>query len=118
MSLSHVDLAWNWTRTSLENFSEKRTISEFLGKPLDEPIDFSLMTPRREVELEEMNPEHRMVLTGSHQLGSWNAVLRPATSAPGRPAASRTTAAATSTPSTGRYPSTPKSAMPSASATG
>ena len=76
-SLSHVDFAWNWTRTSLEDFSEKRTIGEFLGKSLDEPVDFSLMTPRREVELEEMNPEHRMVLTGSHQLGPWNAVLRP-----------------------------------------
>ena len=35
------------------------------------------MTPRREVELEEMNPEHRLVLTGSHQMGAWNGMLRP-----------------------------------------
>ena len=76
-SQSHVDLAWNWTRTTLEDFSEVRTVTEFLGKPLDEPIDFTLMTPRREVELEEMNPEHRLVLTGSHQLGPWNGMVRP-----------------------------------------
>ena len=76
-SQSHLDLAWNWTRTTLEDFSEKRTVGEFLGKPLDEPIDFTLMTPRREVELEEMNPEHRLVLTGSHELGPWNGMLRP-----------------------------------------
>ncbi len=76
-SQSHLDFAWNWTRTTLEDFSEKRTVGEFLGKPLDEPIDFTLMTPRREVELEEMNPEHRLVLTGSHQLDPWNAMVRP-----------------------------------------
>ena len=72
-SLSHVDFAYNWTQNVLEDFSQVRTVSEFLGKPLDEPIDFTLMTPRREVELEEMNPEHRLVLTGSHQMGAWNA---------------------------------------------
>ena len=76
-SLSHVDFAYNWTQNVLEDFSQVRTVSEFLGKPLDEPIDFTLMTPRREVELEEMNPEHRLVLTGSHQMGAWNALLRP-----------------------------------------
>jgi iron complex outermembrane receptor protein len=76
-SLSHIDVAYNWTRTVLEDFSQVRTVSEFLGKPLDEPIDFTLMTPRREVELEDMNPKHRLVITGSQQMGSWNAMLRP-----------------------------------------
>ena len=76
-SLSHIDVAYNWTRTTLEDFSQERTRDEFLGKPLDEPIKFKLMTPRREVELEEMNPEHRLVLTGSHQMGAWNGMLRP-----------------------------------------
>ena len=76
-SLSHIDVAYNWTRTTLEDFSQVRTRDEFLGKPLDEPISFKLMTPRREVELEEMNPEHRLVLTGSHQMGAWNGMLRP-----------------------------------------
>ena len=76
-SLSHIDVAYNWTRTTLEDFSQVRTASEFLGKELDEPIDFKLMTPRREVELAEMNPEHRLVLTGSHQMGAWNGMLRP-----------------------------------------
>ncbi|MDE2810906.1 MAG: TonB-dependent receptor [Gemmatimonadota bacterium] len=76
-SLSHIDVAYNWTRTTLEDFSQVRTRDEFLGKPLDESISFKLMTPRREVELEEMNPEHRLVLTGSHQMGAWNGMLRP-----------------------------------------
>ena len=76
-SLSRIDVAYNWTRTTLEDFSQERTRNEFLGKPLDEPIKFKLMTPRREVELEEMNPEHRLVLTGSHQMGAWNGMLRP-----------------------------------------
>ncbi len=76
-SLSHIDVAYNWTRNILEDFSQVRTVSEFLGKPLDEPISFKLMTPRREVELADMNPKHRLVLTGSHQTGAWNAMLRP-----------------------------------------
>lgn len=76
-SLSNVDLAWNWTKTSLDDFSETRTATEFLGTPLDEPVEFSLLTPRRQVELEEMNPEHRIVLTGRHQRGAWNGMLRP-----------------------------------------
>ena len=63
-SLSHIDVAYNWTRTTLEDFSQERTRDEFLGKSLDEPIKFKLMTPRREVELEEMNPEHRL---GGHR---------------------------------------------------
>ena len=76
-SLSHIDVAYNWTRTTLEDFSQERTRDEFLGKPLDEPIKFKLMTPRREVELAEMNPEHRLVVTGSHQMGAWSGMLRP-----------------------------------------
>ncbi len=76
-SLSQVAVAYNWTRNILEDFSQVRTVSEFLGQPLDEPISFKLMTPRREVELEDMNPKHRLVLTGSQQIGAWNGMLRP-----------------------------------------
>ncbi len=76
-SLSTVDFAWNWTTTNLDGFSQVRRVTEFLGTSLDEPIDVSLLTRRRQVELEQMNPEHRLVLTGRHQLGSWNAMLRP-----------------------------------------
>ena len=115
-SLSHVDFAYNWTQNVLEDFSQVRTVSEFLGKPLDEPIDFTLMTPRREVELEEMNPEHRLVLTGSHQMGAWNACCGPATSVLGKPAASKTTVAVISIPLTGASLSMPKSATPLPSA--
>ena len=75
--MSTVDFAWNWTTTNLDDFSQVRRVTEFLGTSLDEPIDVSLLTRRRQVELEQMNPEHRLVLTGRHQLGSWNAMLRP-----------------------------------------
>ena len=76
-SLSTVDFAYNWTRTSLEDYSQERRVNEFLGTPLNQAIPVSLMTPRRLVELEEMNPEHRLVLTARHQTDSWNAMLRP-----------------------------------------
>ena len=46
-SPSHVDFAWNWTRTSLVNFSQQRTIGESLGKPLDTPVDFILIQTDR-----------------------------------------------------------------------
>ena len=56
-SLSHVDFAYKLdSERPRGHFSQVRTVSEFLGKPLDEPIDFTLMTPRREVELEADEP--------------------------------------------------------------
>ena len=76
-SWSTVDWAYNWTTTSLDDFSQVLRVTEFLGTSLAEPIDVSLLTPRRQVELEQMNPEHRLVVTARHQLGSWNAMLRP-----------------------------------------
>ncbi len=76
-SLSNVDLAYNWTQSNLDDFSQVRQVTEFLGTPLAEPIDVSLLTPRRQVELEQMNPEHRLVLTGRHQQGPWDATVRP-----------------------------------------
>ena len=75
----HTDasMAWNWTQTTLKDFSSPQQITSFPGKPvLDEPVTVSLLTPRRQVELEDMNPEHRLVATGRHRLGSWNALLR------------------------------------------
>ena len=76
-SSSNIDLAWNWTQNNLDDFSQLRQVTEFLGTSLAEPIGVRLMTPRRQVELEEMNPEHRLVLTARHQTGSWDLLVRP-----------------------------------------
>ena len=50
-----------------------------------------------------MNPKHRLVLTGSHQMNAWNGMLRPSYSsvAFGKPAASKATVVVISTPLTG-----------------
>ena len=72
-----VNLAWNWTKTDLDDFSPPRQVSSFPGKAvLDQPLSVSLLTRRREVEIEDMNPEHRVVLTGRHRMGPWSALLR------------------------------------------
>ena len=72
-----VNLAWNWTKTTLEEFSPSRQVTSFLGKPvLDEPVTVSLLTQRRQVELEDMNPEHRLIATGRHRMRQWSALLR------------------------------------------
>ena len=72
-----VNLAWNWTKTELDEFSPPRQVTSFPGKAvLDQPLSVSLLTHRREVEIEDMNPEHRVVLTGRHRMGPWSALLR------------------------------------------
>ena len=75
-SESSIDFAYNWTQTNLDDFSQLRQVNEFLGTPLAEPIGVRLMTPRRQVELEQMNPEHRLVFSARHQWGSWDGLLR------------------------------------------
>ena len=76
-SNSDVEVAWNWTKTTLEDFSPPRQVTSFPGKPvLDRPVTVSLLTRRRQVEIEDMNPEHRVVITGRHRMGPWSARLR------------------------------------------
>ncbi len=73
---TRASLAWNWTATSLENFSPPRNISDFLGRTLSEPFTLSLLTPRRQLETEDLNPKHRVVLMGRHTVGSLSGMLR------------------------------------------
>jgi len=73
---TQASLAWNWTATSLESFSPPRDINEFLGRTLSEPFTLSLLTPRRQLETEELNPKHRVVLTGRHTIGALGGMLR------------------------------------------
>ncbi len=76
-SNSDLNVAWNWTKTKLQDFSPSRQITSFPGKPvLDEPVTVSLLTRRRQVEIEDMNPEQRVVVTGRHRMGPWSAMLR------------------------------------------
>ncbi len=72
-----VSLAYNWTKTELDEFSPPRQVISFPGKALlDQPLSVNLLTRRREVEIEDLNPEHRLVLIGRHRIGQWSALLR------------------------------------------
>ena len=68
-------LAWNWTRHSLSNFSPPTAVSQFLDVQLGSPFTVSILTPRRQLEIEHLNPSHRFVAYGRHLLGSlWGAL--------------------------------------------
>ncbi len=72
---STITLAWNWTQHTLGNFSRPTEIHEFLGDPLSAPFGISILTPRRQIEIETLNPSHRIVASGRHLLGNlWGAV--------------------------------------------
>lgn len=73
---TQASIAWNWTATSLEKFSAPRQINEFLGKTLSSPFTLSLLTPRRQLETEDLNPKHRIVVMGRHIRGSVSGMLR------------------------------------------
>ena len=72
---STATLAWNWTQQKLQNYSRPTEINEFLGEPLSEPFEISILTPRRVIELETLQPKHRIVASGRHLLQNfWGAV--------------------------------------------
>ena len=71
-----LHFGWNWTDTSLDDFSPAREVTEILGQTLETPLTVSLLTKRRRVELEELNPPHRLLATLTHSSGNWQAVLR------------------------------------------
>ncbi|MCY3999563.1 MAG: TonB-dependent receptor [Bacteroidetes bacterium] len=73
---TQASLAWNWTQTSLEKFSEPRQINDFLDRTLSEPFTLSLLTARRQLETEDLNPKHRVVLMGRQSLGALSGMLR------------------------------------------
>ncbi len=73
---TQVTLAWNWTATTLQSFSPPREINEFLGRTLSTPFEISILTPRRQLETEDLNPKHRIVAMGRHVRGPISGMLR------------------------------------------
>ena len=71
-----LHFGWNWTDTSLDDFSPAQEVTEILGQLLENPLTVSLLTKRRRVELEELNPPHRLLATLTHQSGNWQVLLR------------------------------------------
>lgn len=73
---TQATLAWNWTATRLTAFSEPREIDTFLGQALSTPFALSLLTPRRQLEVEDLNPKDRIVAMGRHVRGALSGMLR------------------------------------------
>ena len=73
---SELTLAWNWTRTELDDFSPPFTVNEVLGTQLDQVQTVSLLSVRRRTELEDMNPSHRAAVTWDHAWGAWRLLAR------------------------------------------
>ena len=73
---TQATLAWNWTATRLTAFSEPREIDTFLDQALSTPFALSLLTPRRQLETEDLNPKHRIVAMGRHVRGALSGMLR------------------------------------------
>ena len=69
-------LAWNYTTQRLVAYSDPQQISEFLGQQLQTPFHLSVLTPRRQLEIERVNPKHRVVLSGRHFRGALQAMAR------------------------------------------
>ena len=73
---TQATVAWNWTVSRLVSFSEPREIDTFLDQKLSTPFTISLLTPRRQIEIERLNPEHRIVMMGRHVRGPLSGMLR------------------------------------------
>ena len=69
-------IAWNWTAISLTHFTPQSEITSFLGQTLRDPLTLGLLTKRRQVEIEELNPKHRLVATQRYLLDRWSALFR------------------------------------------
>ncbi len=75
-AFSRASLAWNWTQLDLVDFAQPRQIHEFLGSPLKQPVELSLLTTARQTEMLTLNPKHRMVLMAQHQVGALRGQIR------------------------------------------
>ena len=73
---SVASLAWNWTQQRLVNHSRPREISNFLGQALSSPFTISYLTKKRQIELEDLNPAHRVVVSGRHVRGPSHGLIR------------------------------------------
>ncbi len=73
---TQATIAWNWTASRLISFSAPREINTFLDQKLSSPFTISLLTPRRQIEIERLNPKHRIVMMGRHIRGAISGMLR------------------------------------------
>ena len=73
---TQATIAWNWTASRLVSFSPPRQIDTFLDKKLNTPFTLTLLTPRRQLEIEKLNPKHRIVMMGRHVRGPLSGMLR------------------------------------------
>lgn len=73
---SFGSIAWNWTATSLTRFTPPREIDNFLGESLQTPVTLSLLTKRRRIELERLNPRHRVVAIYRQAVNKWSGLIR------------------------------------------
>lgn len=71
-----ASIAYNWTRPELLKFSDPTTINSFLGEPLTESTQVSILSPRRKIEMEHVNPQHRIVATGRKIMGPYQGMVR------------------------------------------
>jgi len=71
-----ASIAYNWTRPELLKFSEPTLINTFLGELLTETTEVSILSPRRKVEMEHVNPHHRIIATGRQIIGAYHGLLR------------------------------------------
>ena len=69
-------VAWNFTATDLTSFSQPQQITSFLDEQLSTPLTLSLLTRRRQVEFERVNPRNRLVITGRQVWKDWTMMLR------------------------------------------
>ena len=71
-----ASIAYNWTRPKLVRYSEPNRIETFLGEPLSEPATVSVLSPRRLIEMENVNPHHRLILSGRQIRTPFHGLLR------------------------------------------
>ncbi len=71
-----ASIAYNWTRPTLLKFSDPTTITSFLGVPLTDTTEVSILSPRRRIEMEHVNPRHRLVATGRQIMGPYQGMVR------------------------------------------
>ena len=73
---SFGSIAWNWTATTLTHFTPPRQITSFLAETLEAPLTLGLLTRQRRIELERLNPRHRIVVTYRQVANQWSGLLR------------------------------------------
>ncbi len=71
-----ASIAYNWTKPTLTQFSTPKKITSFLGQTLITPATVSVLSPRRQIEIEKVNPRHRIVATGRAVSGPVHGLAR------------------------------------------